>query len=258
MTYFEKFPQIDYRFPDLETKVTDIFRYSQPIKEDLDSVLAFKQYQIVDGERPDIVSLKLYNTPDFFWTFFIINDNLREGWHNWPLSFLEKEDYIERYMNFTIVNTRPGYTLDTDGLIQSSRNNLALSMNVGQHVKGLISKATGIVRGIITENQQLVIELTGDTDFVANELIIEESSGDFIESYEKYEMRSAPAYYVDSEGRKQSNQLFFPTGVSDSELEKITFEDLLDNDIERRSSIKVIHPDYIMEFVDKFEESIVK
>ena len=32
-------------------------------------------YEIIDGERPDTVSYKLYGNPSYHWTFFIINND---------------------------------------------------------------------------------------------------------------------------------------------------------------------------------------
>ena len=39
----------------------------------------YEDYTILSGDRPDIVSNKLYNSPDYYWTFYMLNDHLRES-----------------------------------------------------------------------------------------------------------------------------------------------------------------------------------
>ena len=39
----------------------------------------YEDYTILSGDRPDIVSNKLYNNPDYYWTFYMLNDHLRES-----------------------------------------------------------------------------------------------------------------------------------------------------------------------------------
>jgi hypothetical protein len=40
----------------------------------------------LNGERPDNLSQRLYGTPDYYWTFFIANDDLKTGLSSWPKS----------------------------------------------------------------------------------------------------------------------------------------------------------------------------
>ena len=50
------------------------------INESLFSDLTyFTKYKVVNDERPDQVSHKLYKSPDFHWTFFVINELLKES-----------------------------------------------------------------------------------------------------------------------------------------------------------------------------------
>jgi hypothetical protein len=110
--FFSKYPKIDY---DLLSdgsifRLTDISRAaiinSNKIQDD--SVL-YTYYDIVDGERPDIVSHKLYGDSSFYWTFFIINDFLRDGYYSsWPLSYNDFTKMIEReYNNYSAISCIP-------------------------------------------------------------------------------------------------------------------------------------------------------
>lgn len=78
---FNNFPLIQYD----NSFIVDIFRSADIVDDD--TLSAYLNYDIVNGERPDVVSQRLYNSPDYYWTFFILNDELRSGGlTSWPLS----------------------------------------------------------------------------------------------------------------------------------------------------------------------------
>ena len=52
-------------------------------------------YNIKDGERPDIVSQRLYSSTNYYWTFFLINDSLHDGLGSWPMSMQDLNQYID-------------------------------------------------------------------------------------------------------------------------------------------------------------------
>ena len=58
--------------------------YADIIDQIKNDVAAYEEYYILPGERPDQVSLKLYDTPNYHWTFFLLNDDIKE--QGWPLS----------------------------------------------------------------------------------------------------------------------------------------------------------------------------
>ena len=65
------------------------------IKHNLrDSVLMYKSYHLQDGERPDHVSLKLYGTTDYYWTLFMVNEDIVNTFADWPCSRAEIENKI--------------------------------------------------------------------------------------------------------------------------------------------------------------------
>lgn len=99
MTFFNQFPNLKYdiRGNNNFINVKNIFRHV-----DVNDVLAqdsinYTYYDILEGERPDTVSQNLYGTPDYYWTFFILNESLKEGLKSWPKDFetLEEEMKLE-------------------------------------------------------------------------------------------------------------------------------------------------------------------
>ena len=98
MTFFRQFPKIDYDFnrEGSITQMVDIFRSVRPLPTFVDEFSGYKFYEIADGERPDIVSQRLYGTSKYYWTFFVVNDFLHDGYRSWPLSASDLHAYIEK------------------------------------------------------------------------------------------------------------------------------------------------------------------
>jgi len=88
--------------------ITDIFRNVDVNDKLIDQISVYKSYYINDGERPDIVSNNLYASPDYYWTFFITNDFLKEGLNNWPLNNLEFNKFVEaEYGKYSVLTFVP-------------------------------------------------------------------------------------------------------------------------------------------------------
>lgn len=76
--YFENFPLISYSLDDGVSSftMTDFFRR---VKADANSILgssAYYEYQLVDGETPEILAHKLYGDPNLHWILLITNETL--------------------------------------------------------------------------------------------------------------------------------------------------------------------------------------
>ena len=69
--------------------ITDIFRHVDVTTLNSENYTSYTFYDIQDGDRPDIISQKLYNTPDFYWTFFIVNDFLQAGFNSFFKSAID-------------------------------------------------------------------------------------------------------------------------------------------------------------------------
>ena len=90
MAFFRQFPktEFDYLGNGVITRITDIFRFVKADNIFLDDMSTYQYFQIVNGDRPDIVSVSLYGTPEYYWTFFIINEHLKTGLAGWPMGCL--------------------------------------------------------------------------------------------------------------------------------------------------------------------------
>ena len=184
--YFQNFPTIQYdMYDDAHTmEMVDIFRTVRPkasIKEDL---LLYNKYTIQDGERPDHLSQKLYGSPDYYWTFFMVNENLVNLHTDWPLSRKEFDTMVKSKYD--------GYVLTTD-------EDISVSFIKGETVQGLISGATGtLVYKDCNTNTLRITNISGE--FRADELVRGLTSLDTITITGQTEFYNATRHYIDSDG----------------------------------------------------------
>jgi hypothetical protein len=101
---FKQFPKLKYSIHDNNVFVDmiNLFRFVDVNDKMAQDVLSYQYTEIVNGDRPDIVSQKLYGTPDFYWTFFIANDELKGGLDAWPLTADKLDDVVhETYAQYS-------------------------------------------------------------------------------------------------------------------------------------------------------------
>lgn len=196
MSYFNKFPIVDYNFGDNEPDIlfNNISAYVDIIDQVKQEVAFYEKYTILDGDRPDTVSQKLYDTTDYHWTFFLMNDKLKES--GWPLP--------EREMRELVKKRYPHRTVVTEG-------NIASFFLPGVPVVGKTSGTTGRIVERNLDLGQLVIasdtvDVNGNKDnFGATEQIAagattEEQAVNVITAIGESEQYNSVLYYKNSSG----------------------------------------------------------
>jgi hypothetical protein len=95
--YFKDFPRFLYDFKyGNETKtsvVVDITRNVRFRKEIFANVAFYDEYDIVDGETPEIIAEKLYGNPEYHWIIMIAND-MYDYISDFPLSEQSLNNHI--------------------------------------------------------------------------------------------------------------------------------------------------------------------
>ena len=106
MSFFNNFPIIDYKFGDevSNTVFQNLTVYVDIIDQVVDNASLYTKYIIQDGERPDTLSYKLYDTVDYYWTFFLMNKKLRL--QGWPLTYQEQYELLTEYYPHTTITTQ--------------------------------------------------------------------------------------------------------------------------------------------------------
>lgn len=157
-SFFRDFPKIQYMFGDAELPVN--FQNLSVYIDAFDQVREYKayyqKYTIKNNERPDQLSLDLYGTVDYYWTFFLMNEHLRTS--GWPLPssqvYAKSQEY---YPNIV-------YTTDGTSLINSTGTLLPLCRSetfaVGQWVYLPVSKKAVKILRINDQLAQIFLETT--------------------------------------------------------------------------------------------------
>lgn len=93
--YFKNFPLINYSLDGGITSftMTDIFRR---VKADGDNILtstAYDEYDIQDGDTPEVVAHRIYGDTTLHWIILITNEII-DPRYDWPLSTYALNQYI--------------------------------------------------------------------------------------------------------------------------------------------------------------------
>ena len=238
MSYFRNFPSVTYKFgtQDELTLYQDLSLYVDVIDQIKDQATLYRKYTIQNGFLPDQVSNELYGTPEFYWTFELVNDKLRES--GWPLSENDITEFAKKQHPNKVLVTRADLT------------GKALS---GTSALGLASGATGTVISRRLDFGQIIID-TQDT-FQAETVqftttggstqnIVVDSFIDEFNSIHHYE--DADLNYVDVDPAVGSSSIYTP----------ITYVERYQRRNQELQEINVIKPSAIREINTLFQRTV--
>tara|TARA_Y100001937_G_C7134374_1_gene339174 strand:- start:4490 stop:5428 length:939 start_codon:yes stop_codon:yes gene_type:complete len=258
--FFNLFPNTKYDFEGQgkAQNIKNIFRSVRAIPEFIDEFSSYKLYDVINGERPDIISQKLYNTTEFYWTFFVINDFLHDGYRAWPMSQENLLEYLSKQYEGFVVTTNPEPILDADGLDDYSHDSIAGKFDLGETVFGSISGAKGTLTKKDSDMNQLIIQdvtlgsagvhpITGAVDnnitggqFIASENIVQNSNSDQVQIDKVFKYLDAPYKYFltgDTEKRPVTNRTFINSQITNTNTGVTTFADKVE--IAERNGVKI-------------------
>ncbi|NND23168.1 MAG: hypothetical protein HKN86_00590 [Acidimicrobiia bacterium] len=240
MLYFNNFANISYNFGDEPDPVAfqNISLYADIIDQIKDNITFANLHTIQEGFRADQVSIQLYDTPLHYWTFYLLNDNLRE--QGWPLPNQELITYIQKSFPNTTITTRESF---------------ASKFKIGQTITGNTSGQSGKVIRRNLDLGQIIVEgnvsfTTGGETFTSTN-----SSGDLetlvaVSSEREYLSES---HYVGGDGVIVDID---PTVGPGALLTGKTHQDVYYGVNEDLKQIKVIKPDLINGIVTSFKKSL--
>jgi hypothetical protein len=96
--YFKDFPQFLYDFnygngKSKTTVVKDITRNVRIKKDILANISLFDEYDIIDGETPEIIAEKFYGSPEYHWVVMIANEK-----YDWTTDYPLRESILQRHI----------------------------------------------------------------------------------------------------------------------------------------------------------------
>ena len=252
--YFKNFPLTSYNFqdkPNSRTLVVDIFRN---IRADIkiDDAMAYTLYEIQENERPDQISQMFYETPEYFWTFFIINEHLWEGLHAWPKEYNELQESIaEKYTKTFITGyINSGYT---------GSNHLVLDQEfvVGEQIVGNNTGHTATISEIdVFMNRLEIVDATGD--FAQDEEIDGQTSGGRwvrtqVYDFSVEEQINAAHHYEDIDGMEIPRTIF---SKGETEVFEVTHREYEERLNDSKQQIKVLKKGFVEDFARAYKKLI--
>jgi hypothetical protein len=241
--FFKNYPQTLYNFG-TETSATafqDISAYVDIIDQIKNNINFYLYLSIQDGDRPDILSQQIYGSVKYYWTFYLLNDHLRE--RGWPLS--SQQLLLKAQTDY------PYMTLTTRDV-----NTLLTHFQVGDSVVGQSSGATGTVIKRNLDLGQIVVSQNNGQEFLGTELLRDNTDPEFpqniqlVSSIDEY---LATHHYEDGSGIFTDVDPYSEPSVL---LTPITYLDRYQEANDELREIKIIKPGSIQQVYTAYQEAL--
>lgn len=128
--YFRNYPKVPYRFGNEEFNIRypNISIYVDVVDQVRQNLPFYKEVFIPDGERPDTLSYRIYGQSEYYWTFFLLNPQLKE--QGWPLDQRDVREFVRKKYPYTTFTTSDMTSIYTDFKVGQS-----ISTQSGEVVK---------------------------------------------------------------------------------------------------------------------------
>ena len=193
----------------------------------------YQTVEIIDGERPDHLSQRLYGTGVYHWTFLLLNPQIKNIWDDWPMSASQLVEYCTNKYQYLAADTS---------------TNLVNKFIIGETVTGSVSGATGIIKEIHVNMGYIVIEKTAGTFTITGETIQGLTSTDSADANFIKSQAYAPHHHLDASGNWVKRAASGTTAYSYIDYESAVTE--------QNRDIKVIKTEHIQQVSQQFAEAM--
>ena len=241
--FFTNYPQTLYKFGN-ETSyaaMQNISVYDDLIDQIKDNVNFYQYYYIQDGERADTVSYKLYNSVRYYWTLYLLNDNLRES--GWPLSTQQILLKTQTDYPYMVLTTR-------------DINTLLTHFQVGDSVVGQSSGATGTVIKRNLDLGQIVVSQDNGQEFLDTELLRDNIDPEFPQNIQ---LVSSVDEYLATHHYEDGNGVFTdvdPYSTPSALLTPITYLDRYQSANDSLRTIRILKSGAIDQVFRSYQEAL--
>ena len=241
--YFRNFPITSYYFGDesVTNQFQNISIYADVIDQVKNTASSYIDYHILPGERPDQLSYKLYGDEQYYWTFFLMNDKLRE--QGWPLSNSKLYDWAVKNYNERVITTK---SVLTD------------KFAVGKTIQGNTSSASGTITKRNLDLGQVWVEAS-TTAFQAGEIVVDTADGSKSITVLSTENRINAAHHYEKTAAADLGDYHDIDPAEDrptTEAVEKTWMDRLIKQNDNLKSIVVLKENNILDIVKSFKESV--
>lgn len=242
--FFKSFPIIRYSFGDAEDPVIfqNIGTYIDLVDQIKDDAAFYTTTNIEEYERPDTLSYKLYRTTEYYWTFYLLNDKIREC--GWPITSKQLYENASKYYPNRVITT----TGDINGTVDDPT-----PFVVGATVQGLVSGTTGKILKRYPDLGQLVIGTTNNFNVGESVRVVGNSVTSIIVHSEAAQYNSVH-HYENALGQWVDIN---PSTQSVSGLTPITYLDRLIEQNTELKEIKVLKDTVAPQIASNFRKSLL-
>ena len=249
--FFDKYPELEYDFLNngQYQKIPDILKQVRDNKININKSIAYRWVDVAE-RRPDQLSFDLYGSPNYHWTFFIINEQIYRGDRGWPFSSEGLRSYVNKKYNYSTIRL---YRSSTDDLYY---NSIADKFTTGTTITGKESQATGTIVSRLSDMNTICFQYSNTKAFLEGEII---TCSDGTEIKDKYDIRTGIntiRYWYDI---KREYNHFNYDNLDITGSAEYTFTTNLEYEQERNESlgrIKIIRPEIIEEFAAEYRRLI--
>jgi hypothetical protein len=226
--YFKSFPYTYYSLDDTSTVqvVTNITARTN-ISDELKTNLGlYDEYDIKDGETPELVADKFYNNPELHWLVLLYNDIIDPRF-DWPLD----TNNLSRHVNSKYSNPNGIHHYENENAVITN-GNVIINANVSYLETGnVITNLSGTGVGYITSK------------LTSSNVIVTVTSGGFV-----------TGDTITNAANTTSNSTITLTNtISGIPVTNYEYEDIV-NETKRR--IKILKPSYVDAVVNDFKKKL--
>lgn len=228
--YFQKFPVTYYTLDDRNSVqvVTNITLRNVISEEIKNNFAIFDEYDIKEGETPEIVSDKFYNTPLYHWIILHINEIL-DPRYNWPLSQNDLNKHVEQ--KYVDVNAPHHYEngngVTVNGNVYLNSSTAFVNFGPGDVISNNTNIGTGFITSKISDSN-VVVKITGGGFITGDQVKL-------------------------SNNANVSATITSVSIIDGIPVTNYTYEELLN---ESRRRIKILKPQYLDSLVQEFTSKI--
>ena len=254
MTYFNQHPNTLYRFGNNEQPILfqDLSRYADVLDQIKDNVSVYEEFTIIENMRADQISQRLYGTPNLHWTFYLLNDKLRE--QGWPLSEVDLLAECKKdFPNTALVTATDIISKQTNAVTGITKDRII----PGATITGQNSGVSGVVDHRHVELGLVVVKGTqaftaGETAVLSSDTSVSMIITSVVEEHlSTHHWENASGTYVDLIG---SNGIVDITGgASNVEITQIDNFRVVNNNLK---TIKVLKRDVVGQVTSAIKAAI--
>jgi hypothetical protein len=236
--YFENFPVFEYSLDQGVSSftMTDFFRR---VKADANSILgssAYYEYQLADGETPEIVAHKLYGDPNLHWVLLITNETLDPRFE-WAQTKASLTAYIQDKYGVANVNAAHHYENSSGDIVYYRA--FTGTVDVATTSAGSSIAVVGTGTAFTTEVLSTAFAVRFGTTTTAYTVVAVNSNTSITVS--------GAAVTVAVVGKTMIDNFSYSSLVT-----KVTNTEYEEAINETRRTIKVVKPQYVPRFIESF------